>query len=136
MFRDLLLIIVPSALTSLLTTALNESRFKARQKKMLIKEIVENFLKLRKESKNEQDNDLLYLQNSGILLLKDEKDAEEALRQIGLRDKPIEIPNFISNNGILHGFKKAIDNGVDIGSFRDVTIKQIEEAINNKRFTF
>ena len=71
----------------LITTALNEWRFLARQKKILIKEIVESFIKLRREANNDQVYELRYLQSSGILLLKKEKDAKEVLSQIELRDK-------------------------------------------------
>ena len=136
MFRDFFLVIVPSIIASILTTVLNEWRFQTRQKKMLIKEIVENFLNLRKEGENKQVNELLYLQNSGILLLKHEKDAKEVLRQIELRDKPIEIPNFISNDGIIQGLKNSIDNGIDIGNDKDIAIEKIHEAIKDKSYTF
>ena len=136
MFRDFFLVIVPSIIASILTTVLNEWRFQTRQKKMLIKEIVENFLNLRKEGENKQVNELLYLQNSGILLLKHEKDAKEVLRQIELRDKPIEIPNFMSNNGILQSIKMLIKNGVDLGNQEEITIEKINEAIKDKSFTF
>ena len=128
MFRDLLLIII----SCILTTELNEWRFKGRQKKMLIKEIVENFLKLRKEGEKDHVHELLFLQKSGILLLKEEKDAQDVLRQIELKDKPVKIPGFIKTHGILQGLKKAIDKGIDIGNFREITIEEIGEAIKSQ----
>mgnify|MGYP001571654245 FL=1 len=128
MLRDIVLVIT----SCLITTGLNEWLFRARQKKMFIKEIVESFLKLRKEAKNGQVHELWYLQFSGILLLKRERDAQEVLKQIELRDKQVNVPNFIRKKGILQGLRMAIKNGVKIGDFREVAIQEIGEAIKDR----
>jgi hypothetical protein len=125
MIKDIILVIS----SCLITTALNELRFRARQKERFIKEIVENFLKLRKEGKNDQVYELRYLQYSGILLLKKENEAQEVLKQIELRDKGVNIPNFIQKEGILQGLRMAINKGINIDDFRELEIQEIGEAI-------
>ena len=125
MLENIILVIA----SCLITTVLNEWRFKARQKERRIKEIVESFLKHRKEAKNDQVYELRYLQSSGILLLKKDRDAQEVLSQIELRDKGIYIPNFIRKEGILQGLRMAIKDGINIEDFREVTIQEIGEAI-------
>lgn len=125
MLENIILVIA----SCLITTALNEWRFKVRQKEKLIKEIAENFLKLRKEAKNDQVYELRYLQSSGILLLKKDRDAQEVLKQIELREKGVDIPNFIRKEGILKGLRMAINKGINIDDFRELEIQEIGEEI-------
>jgi hypothetical protein len=132
MLKDIILVIASCLITTVVTTVLNEWRFRARQKEMFIKEIVESFLKHRKEAKNNQVYELRYLQSSGILLLKRERDAEEVLKQIELRDKGVNIPNFIREKGILQGLQMAIKNGINIGDSKEVTIQEIGEKIKDR----
>jgi hypothetical protein len=125
MIKNIILVIS----SCLITAVLNELRFRARQKEIRIKEIVENFLMLRKEAKNDQVYELRYLQSSGILLLKKERDAQEVLKQIELRDKGVCIPESIKKKGLLQGLRMAINKGINIDDFRDLEIQEIGEAI-------
>lgn len=89
----------------------------------------------RRRNKNDI-HELWYLQFSGILLLKREKDAEKVLEQVKYRGFPIDKTNFMKNKGILNGLKEAIDENIDLKSFRDVTIKQIGEAQETGDYKF
>ena len=131
MLQNFILVISSSFISCFLTTVVNEWRFKLRQKEALIKEIVNSFLKLRKEGNNDQVYELRNLQYSSILLLKKEKDAEDVLKRIELIDKPVNIPSYIKDKGILQGLKEAIKKGIDICDFRENEIQEIEHKIEN-----
>lgn len=132
MLKDIILGIASGLTSCLITLAFNEWRFRTRQKERRIKEIVESFLKLRQETKNNQVYELRYLQSSGILLLKKEQDAEEVLRQVELRDKPVIIPKSIREKGVLQGLRMAIKDGINIEDFREVELREIAEIIKER----
>ena len=100
-------------------------QFRRAQPEELIREIVAKFLELRTKGTHEKGYELNSLQKSGILRLKKEKDANEVLRRIKDTDKPIAIPEFIRDQGVLTGLRRAVDDGVNLDDFRDVTIYNI-----------
>jgi len=130
MLKEAIMVVV----SCICTTAVNEWRFKARQKDALISKIVDTFVKLRNEENRNRTgiHELWHLQFSGILLLKREKDAEKVLEQVKCKGFPIDLPNFMRHKGILKGLREAIEENVDLNEFRDITTKQIEEAMKSK----
>lgn len=134
MLKEIILIIVSCVSTAVLTVVISEWRFKIRQRKTLISQIADKYVKLRSTESEDSIHELWHLQFSGILLLKREQDAKEVLRQIKCIGFPIDIPNFMKKKGILNGLEEAIDSDVNLKDFRDVTIKQIGEALESEDY--
>ena len=115
-------------LTAAITTAVNEWRHRSGQREKRICEIVDKFLELRRKGMHERVYELRALQCSGLLLLEEEKDADEVLRRIEVTDRRIELPGFIGKDGVLKGLRTASGRGIDIGDFREVAIEEIRQA--------
>ena len=136
MYEEIAVGVISGVASCTITIVVDECRFKKRGREALISKIVDTYIQLRHGDRMAGSDELGHFRDSGILLLKKEKDAEVVLERIKGLGFSVSIPKFIEKHGILKGFQKAIDEKIDLKDDREVGIKQIREAMESGDSTF